>query len=97
MFKKNKIPVLVNSFKGSYDILIADKTKKYDSFIKSIRGGVAEMILHCGYDNEELKFITKHSGRRQADFDYAVSCDTKMLLKKENITLATWKEGVRLL
>ena len=60
-----------------------------------MRGTLSEMILHCGHNNEELKFITKHSLRRQADLDYAVSPQTKQLLKDLDISLISWKKALR--
>ena len=96
-FKKNNTKILVHSFKESYDIEENRKVEKYNAFIRSIGYGVSELILHCGYDNVELKKITKCSGRRQADLDYALSAATKDVLKQERISVISWRQAQRLL
>lgn len=95
--KKSNVPILENSFKESYDIPYKDKVDRYNLFVSSCKKGVSEMILHCGYNNTELKNITKLSTRRQADFDYATSQDTKDLLKEYNMTLSRWEKTSRYL
>lgn len=91
--QKNGVKVLTSSFKETYYVPLKYKTNKYNSFIASIGSGVTEMILHCGYDNKELRFVTKYSKRRQADLDYALSPRTKCLLRDRGIRLISWKEA----
>jgi|GEM_PF-1103471 len=96
-FNQNKVPALFNSFKESYDIPAQSKTKKYNSFIQSLAPGISEIILHCGYDNEELKQITKHSKRRQKDYEFAISNSTKEILFKSRVALISWKDAKKCL
>lgn len=94
--KKNRVPVLHNSFKESYDIPAQSKTKKYNYFIQNLEPGVSEIILHCGYDNRELRGITKHSRRRQKDYEFAVSRSTREFISELNVRLISWKTGVNI-
>jgi len=90
--KKNNIKALKNSFKETYDINARDKNAAYNGLLGKIKPGVWELILHCGYYNAELRKITKKSLRRQADFEYAVSKQTKQLILKKGINLLSWEK-----
>ncbi|MBP7087898.1 MAG: ChbG/HpnK family deacetylase, partial [Candidatus Omnitrophica bacterium] len=91
--EKNNTKVLFKSFKESYDIPARKKKLRYDNWLKRLPYGVSELILHCGYNDFELRTITKKSLRRQCDFDYAVSNDTKSLLRQKNIELIPWEKA----
>lgn len=90
--KKNAILAIKDSFKKSYNIPVSSKIKTYNSFICNLKPGISELILHCGYDDKELKNITKYSLRRQIDYDFAVAKSTKKILKDCAVTLISWKE-----
>ncbi len=91
--QRRKIEVLTNSFKETYDILARNKFSTYNKMLRNIRNGISELILHCGYTTNELQTITKRSLRRQRDFDYAVSKETRDTIKKNDILLLSWREA----
>jgi len=92
--KRNKIKFISNSFKGSYDIPNKRKKLEYDKWIKRLPLGISEFILHCGYDDDQLKKVTKKSSRRQFDFNYALLADTLNLLRARRIKLISWKDAL---
>lgn len=95
--QKNKIAVLSESFKESYDIPARLKVKRYRGFIQNIKPGISEMILHCGYDNEELRKITKHSLRRKKDYDFALARSTREFIHECGAVPASWRDAARYL
>lgn len=69
----------------------------YSDFVKSIRPGVTELIIHLAYDDEEMRAVTREhpdwgSAWRQRDFDYTTSEEFRRLLKENNVKLITWRE-----
>ncbi|MCX6326706.1 MAG: polysaccharide deacetylase family protein [Bacteroidia bacterium] len=79
----------------------------YKKFIESMKPGLYKMIVHMGYDNDEMQAVTiwdrppdnpNHAQKnwgsawRQKDFDYLTSEEFKNLLKKNNVHLVTYKE-----
>jgi predicted glycoside hydrolase/deacetylase ChbG (UPF0249 family) len=73
----------------------------YRDFVKSLRPGVTELIIHLAYDDEEMRAVTREhpdwgSAWRQRDFDYTTGEEFRRLLKENNVKLITWREVGRL-
>ncbi len=69
----------------------------YDSILNNLSPGLNELIVHLGYDNDELQATCiEHpeygSAWRQNDYNYIISPHLKSLIEKNNIKLVTWKE-----
>ena len=69
----------------------------YRDFVKSLRPGVTELIIHLAYDDEEMRAVTRDhpdwgSAWRQRDFDFATGEEFRRLLKENNVRLITWRE-----
>ncbi|MEZ6040880.1 MAG: polysaccharide deacetylase family protein [Planctomycetaceae bacterium] len=68
------------------------RTNSYYKAIRNLKPGVSELIIHCGFDNEELRAITNSSERRDGDRRIFTSETTRTLLKDQNVTLLNWKQ-----
>lgn len=69
----------------------------YRDFVKSLKPGVTELIIHLAYDDEEMRAVTRDhpewgSAWRQRDFDFTTSEEFKRLLNEHNVKLITWRE-----
>lgn len=69
----------------------------YRDFVKTLRPGVTELIIHLAYDDEEMRAVTREhpdwgSAWRQRDFDFVTGEEFRRLLKENNIKLITWRE-----
>ena len=67
----------------------------YKKAIEGLKPGLNQIIVHIGYDNDELKTICKGhddygSAWRQKDLDLILSSEFKDLLKKNNVILIRW-------
>lgn len=65
---------------------------RYYETIRNLKPGVNELIIHCGFDNEELRAITNSAARRDGDRRIFTSEQTRQLLKQQNVRLLTWKQ-----
>ena len=72
----------------SYDA----KKKMYLKAIEDTKPGVRYLIIHCGYNNEELQAITSSSQIR--DNDRRIFCDPEVIaaVKKSGVEVVTWKQ-----
>jgi predicted glycoside hydrolase/deacetylase ChbG (UPF0249 family) len=69
----------------------------YTELVKNLRPGVTELIVHLGYDDEELRAVTLDhpdwgAAWRQRDFDFVTSPAFRRLLRENNVQLVTWRE-----
>jgi chitin disaccharide deacetylase len=92
ILEKNGLPVLDDlvQFYGERDY-----TKRKNAYLKTLRSlkpGVTQIIIHCGFDNQELQNITNSSSRR--DGDRRVFTDPTVIkeVKALGIEVITWKK-----
>jgi predicted glycoside hydrolase/deacetylase ChbG (UPF0249 family) len=69
----------------------------YDDAIKSLPAGVTELVIHPGFDNDELQAMTRErptwgAAWRQRDYDYFTSSQFRDLLRQQDVKLVTWRE-----
>jgi predicted glycoside hydrolase/deacetylase ChbG (UPF0249 family) len=69
----------------------------YDNVLKSLQPGITELVIHPGFDNDELEAMTRErptwgAAWRQRDYDYFTSARFRDLLREQDIELITWQE-----
>ena len=69
----------------------------YRRAIENLQPGVAEILIHPGFDNEELQQFFKSlpawgAAWRQRDFDYFTGSSFRELLSQHDIKLITWRD-----
>lgn len=69
----------------------------YSQVLNNLKPGVHTILMHTGYDNEEMRAMTTgHEAYgakwRQQDFDFFTSALCKKLLTENRIQLITWRE-----
>ena len=69
----------------------------YKRTLTPLKPGVYELLVHLGYDDEEMRGATwDHpdwgAAWRQSDFDMVRSSGFKKFLKQQGFVLLTWKE-----
>jgi predicted glycoside hydrolase/deacetylase ChbG (UPF0249 family) len=66
--------------------------KQYIDFLRDLPVGVSELIIHCGYDDEELRAITDSAARRDGDRRIFTDPATTALVKDLGIEVISWKQ-----
>jgi len=85
-------PVL-NSIFQYYEKGEHEKRKQvYLNRLGKLKPGVTEIIIHCGYDNEELQGITSSNELRDSDRRVFTDPEVKAAIEKEGVELITWRQ-----
>jgi predicted glycoside hydrolase/deacetylase ChbG (UPF0249 family) len=74
--------------RGSFE----EKRAQYLQAIANSKPGVHYLILHCGYDDEELQAITNSSKLRDTDRRVATDPEFINAVKKTGVEVVTWKQ-----
>ena len=69
-----------------------ERHKRYVDFLRDLPVGVSELIIHCGYDDDELRAITDSASRRDGDRRIFTDPATIALVKDLEIEVITWKQ-----
>jgi len=69
----------------------------YLTALRNLKPGVTEIIIHPGYDGEELRAATRERSTwgaawRQRDYDFFTGDEFRQALVQQNIKLITWRE-----
>jgi predicted glycoside hydrolase/deacetylase ChbG (UPF0249 family) len=92
LLESQGLPVLDNLEQYYGGDTLEERWKNYNTCLDGLKPGVTQLIIHCGYDNEELQGITgSFKGR---DGDRQIFTDPKMAekLKALDIQVITWKQ-----
>ncbi len=73
--------------RGAYE----QRKQRYLETLRHLPAGVSEVIIHCGYDDPELRSITSSVDIRDSDRRIFLDPDVRALLDAEGIQLMTWK------
>jgi len=71
-----------------------ERRRNYRRTIESLPPGVSQIIIHCGFDDEELRAVTASASRRDGDRRIFTDDATAKLIEEEGIRLVSWK-GLR--
>ena len=69
-----------------------DLFKYYNEELSSLVPGLNVMLMHLGFNDEELRGITARAKNRQWDLEYFTSKECKKILEENSIKLVTWRE-----
>ena len=86
------MPILEEVYQ-TYDAGPYKKRKaKYIEILRTAPNGLSEIIIHCGYDNDELRSITSSVEIRDSDRRIFMDPEVIQVIKEEGIKLTTWRE-----
>lgn len=65
---------------------------KYIEALQDLQPGVTQLIIHCGYDNAELRAITNSASRRDGDRRVFMESEILQLIDNLDIEVISWKQ-----
>ena len=76
--------------------------RTYESMLAPLKPGVHHLVVHLGYDDDELRGATRDhpdwgAAWRQSDFNMVKSAEFRQFLKSQGFVLVTWRELARAL
>jgi hypothetical protein len=93
---KHNFPVLDKIFQyythGEYD----ERKQVYLDELRNLKPGVSEIIIHCGYNNDELGAITSSAPLRDSDRRIFTDPEVMTEIEKLGIEVITWKQFHRM-
>ena len=86
------LPVLDNIVQFYGGNTHEERQERYLEAIRSLPPGVSQLIIHCGYDDSELRAITSSASRRNGDRQVFTNPKVIAEVKKLGIEVITWKQ-----
>lgn len=69
-----------------------ERRNNYVETIRNLPPGVSQLIIHCGFLDDELRGVTSSAERRDGDRRIFTDPEIRTLLAKEGIELINWKQ-----
>jgi len=92
LLDERKLPVLDQLAQFYGGDTHEDRRQNYIKLLRTLKPGVTELIIHCGYDNEELRAITNSASRRDGDRRIFTDPDIAALIRELNIEVISWRQ-----
>lgn len=89
---EHQLPVLNTIFQFYDDDPHDQRKATYLEMLQSLKPGVSEVIIHCGYDNAELQAITSSASLRDSDRQIFMDRAVRREIERLNIKVITWKQ-----
>ena len=74
---------------------IQEKEQEYIEIISNLPEGISQIIIHPGYNDDDLKKININSHSRFFDFSIFRDIKIRKIIKQQNIELVSWGDMVK--
>ena len=92
LLDERKLPVLDQLAQFYGGDTHEERRENYIKLLRTLKPGVTELIIHCGYDNQELRAITNSASRRDGDRRIFSDPDVAALIRELNIEVISWRQ-----
>lgn len=93
VISSSNLPLLDNLITGTEGSNLQERLKWFRSILSTVKPGtINQIIVHLGFNDEELKAITPSYMERYLDYKLVTSDEAKKLAEEYKITLIGWKD-----
>lgn len=85
-------PVIDDVVAETYGWKRGDKVETFSKFLRGMKPGITEFIVHCSVPTEEFPSFTGSSETRLGDVEAMLDEGLKKVIEEEGIILTTWRE-----
>lgn len=89
---ERRLPVLDNLVRFREAETHEERRERYIEVIRNLPPGVSQLIIHCGFFDDELRGVTASAARRDSDRRVFTDPEIEQLIAEEGIRLLSWKE-----
>ncbi len=90
--KSKGLPLLDGLLQFYGGDVLKEREQEYSTALQSLPEGVTQLIIHCGYDDQELRGITSSAVRRDQDRRLFSDKSYREKLQDKGIRLISWRE-----
>ena len=92
MLRAHNLPLLDQMAQFYGDEPGKTRREAYLETLRNLKPGVSQLIIHCGYDDAELRAITSSAARRDEDRRVFSDPEVIRLIKEQGIQVIGWKQ-----
>jgi len=89
---QHKLPLLDHLAQFYGGDTYEERRARYVESLRDLEPGINELIIHCGYADDELRAITSSAERRDGDRRVFMDPEIAALIKGLGIEVVTWKQ-----
>jgi predicted glycoside hydrolase/deacetylase ChbG (UPF0249 family) len=92
LLEERRLPMLDTLLQFYDGTTHEQRRERYLNALRDLPAGVTQLIVHCGYDDEELRAITGSAPRRDGDRRIFTEPAVRDLLEEGGVELTSWKK-----
>ena len=92
LLRERNLPLLDHMAQIYGDERNQPRREAYLETLRNLKPGVSQLIIHCGFDDAELRAITGSAPRRDEDRRVFSDPAVMRLLKEQGIQVIGWKQ-----